>query len=205
MTQTSPNQWLEDEWLEIGTIVAVYGIQGEVKVLSSSDFPERFEQKGKRWLQLPNQQHPQEMTLTRGRIVPGKNLFIVKFAEIATRNQAETLVNSTLLIPKSDRLPVTKDEYHVSDLIDLAVYHQLTGELIGTVTDFYFEGNDLLAVKSVEKKEPIVVEEDSAELTPVKVKEPKLVLIPFVKAIVTSVDLTQKRIEINPPLGLLEL
>ncbi|MFM7191144.1 MAG: ribosome maturation factor RimM, partial [Microcystaceae cyanobacterium] len=33
---------LADEWLEIGTIVGAYGIQGEVKVLSLSDFPERF-------------------------------------------------------------------------------------------------------------------------------------------------------------------
>ncbi|HEY9659223.1 MAG TPA: ribosome maturation factor RimM, partial [Allocoleopsis sp.] len=37
-------------WLEIGKIVGVQGLKGEVRIYPNSDFPERFEQPGKRWL-----------------------------------------------------------------------------------------------------------------------------------------------------------
>jgi len=36
-----------------GTITAPQGLDGEVRVYSNSDFPERFEQPGQRWLQRP--------------------------------------------------------------------------------------------------------------------------------------------------------
>ena len=182
---------LTDEWLEIGTIVGAYGIQGEVKVLSLSDFPERFERPGQRWLQSPQQASPQPVKLKSGRRLPGKNLFVVRLANITTRNQAEALTHSTLLVPKSDRLPIADDEYHVADLIHLEVYYQ--GEKIGRVVDFYEAGNDLLAV------ELMPVNDADSEL------EPRVVLIPFVTAIVPVVDIANQRMEIDPPPGLLDL
>ncbi len=182
---------LEDEWLEIGTIVGAYGIQGEVKVLSLSDFPERFECPGQRWLQSPRQDSPQPVKLKSGRQLPGKNLFVVRLANITTRNQAEALTHYTLLVPKGDRLPIAEDEYHVADLIHLEVYHQ--GEKIGRVIDFYEAGNDLLVVELM----PV----NGADSDP----DPKMVLIPFVTAIVPVVDIANQRLEINPPPGLLDL
>lgn len=182
---------LADEWLEIGTIVGAYGIQGEVKVLSLSDFPERFESPGKRWLQSPQQESPQPVKLKSGRQLPGKNLFVVRLAHITTRNQAEALIHYKLLVPRSDRLPLAEEEYHVADLMNLAVYHQ--GENIGKVIDFYEAGNDLLVVELTPASSP-----DSSY-------EPKVVLIPFVKAIVPVVDIANQRLEINPPAGLLDL
>ncbi|PSO69461.1 MAG: ribosome maturation factor RimM, partial [Cyanobacteria bacterium QS_1_48_34] len=38
-----------DKWLEIGTIVAPQGLEGELRVYPTTDFPERFEQPGVRW------------------------------------------------------------------------------------------------------------------------------------------------------------
>jgi len=185
---------LADEWLEIGTIVGAYGIQGEVKVLSLSDFPERFESPGQRWLQSPQEESPQPVKLKAGRQLPGKNLFVVRLANITTRNQAEALTHYKLLVPRSDRLPLAEEEYHVADLMSLAVYHQ--GENIGNVIDFYEAGNDLLVVELT----PVtpVTDTDSSS-------EPKVVLIPFVKAIVPVVDIANQRLEINPPAGLLDL
>ena len=206
------DQTVSDEWLEVGTIVSPQGLQGEVKVLSLSDFPERFEKKGQRWLRSPKGETPQLVNLKYGRNIPGKNLYIVKLAEINSREQAETLRNYKLLVPISDRVPIAKDEYHVADLIDLEVYLQETGELVGHVRDIFSTGHDLLEVELLPKLIPEVVsetlpemEEAIAEEEKVVNKKPKTILIPFVMKIVPVVDIANKRIEITPPAGLLDL
>ena len=206
------DQTVSDEWLEVGTIVSPQGLQGEVKVLSLSDFPERFEKKGQRWLRSPKGETPQLVNLKYGRNIPGKNLYIVKLAEINSREQAETLRNYKLLVPISDRVAIAKDEYHVADLIDLEVYLQETGELVGYVRDIFSTGHDLLEVELIPKLIPEVVsetlpemEEAIAEEEKVVNKKPKTILIPFVMKIVPVVDIANKRIEIIPPAGLLDL
>ena len=86
-----------NNWLEIGTIVAPRGLKGELKVLSSTDFPERFENPGKRWLQASNQSDPQPIELISGKAVAGKNLYIVRLKGIDNRNQAEDLRGHKIL------------------------------------------------------------------------------------------------------------
>ncbi len=197
-------QTLSEEWLEIGIIVAPQGLQGEVKVLSSSDFPARFTQKGTRWLQSPKGEPPQAVKLIAGRYLDSKNLYIVKLAEIQNRNQAESLRHYRLLVPASDRLPVEDDEYHVADLIDLEVYEQQTSELIGVVKDIFSAGNDLLEVQLIPEFIAKKSVQNQEEIDNKKVMK-KRILIPFVKAIVPIVDIKNKRIEIDPPAGLLDL
>ena len=46
-SQSIPNL---DDWLEIGKIVSPQGLTGELRVYPNTDFPERFEEPGKRWL-----------------------------------------------------------------------------------------------------------------------------------------------------------
>ena len=182
MTELTDNH----DWLEIGTIVAAHGIQGDVKVLSSSDFPERFLIKGKRWVRKGATETPRLLQLKKGQPVPGKNLYILRFADITDRNQAETLIGQTLLIPETDRLPLEPGEYHIADLLGLGVYDHQSGDRLGVVTDFYSAGNDLLAVTLDRSPE-------------------KPVLIPFVDEIVPVVDINGDRLEIQPPPGLLDL
>ena len=210
------NQTVSDEWLEVGTIVSPQGLQGEVKVLSLSDFPERFIKKGERWLRSPKGEAPQLVNLKYGRNIPGKNLYIVKLAEINSREQAEALKNYKLLVPIGDRVPLAKDEYHVADLIDLEVYLQETGELVGYVKDIFSTGHDLLEVELILQLIPEILsetlpekmsetEEAIAEKETVTQDKPKTILIPFVMTIVPIVDIANKRIEITPPPGLLDL
>ena len=185
---------MKDEWLEIGTIVAAQGIKGLLRVLPSTDFPARFEKPGQRWLQFDRKQPPRSVELLQGSQIPGKNLYLVQLAGIEDRTQAENLRGCKLLIAKSDRPELEEDEYHVSDLIDLEVYHQLTGENIGKVIDVFSAGNDLLEIELYA----------SPQVNKKKKKRPR-VFIPFVKEIVPVVDLKARRIEIDPPSGLLEI
>jgi 16S rRNA processing protein RimM len=189
---------MEENWLEIGTIVSPQGLQGELRVLSVSDFPERFQKRGIRGLQAPTGGEIREIALLGGRDVPGKNVYIIRLEGIENREQAESLRGYKLWANKSENPRLEADEYHVSDLVNLEVYHHLTGEKIGVVVDILWAGNDILAVQleptlaSLNKKDP---SPDSAATA----------LVPFVKEIVPLVDMKQRRIEIAPPPGLLEI
>ncbi len=207
-----------EDLIEIGTIVAPQGLKGEVKVKTSSDFPERFEQAGIRWLQTQSHQSPIEIELIRGKQIPGKNVFVVKLSGIDDRNQSESLRGSKLFISKNDRPYLEEEEYHVADLIGLEVYHQQTEENIGFICNVFTAGNDILEVEL--HKQPLP-EEKEIEVDVSKINrlskrrkiirknkrknKPVTVLIPFVKEIVPIVDLQKKIIKINPPSGLLNL
>ncbi|WP_421659305.1 ribosome maturation factor RimM [Leptothermofonsia sp. ETS-13] len=176
--------------IEIGKIVAPQGLKGELRVYPDSDFPERFVQPGMRWLLKPGHKEPQPVELVRGKHQDGKGLYVIQLAGVVDRTQAEALKGAKLLVPASDRPPLAEDEFHVSDLIGLNVFDQITHAFIGVVVNVISAGNDLLEVERCAQTETFA-------------KKPATVLIPFVKAIVPVVDLDQKRIEITPPKGLI--
>ncbi|NES20495.1 MAG: ribosome maturation factor RimM [Symploca sp. SIO3E6] len=197
-----------DDWLEIGKIVAPQGLKGECRVYPDTDFPERFEKPGKRWLQRPGEAQPQPVELLSGRFLQGKGLFIIKLAGVSDRNQAEALRGAKLLVPASDRPELGEDEYHVRDLVNLEVFNQFTGEVIGIVVEIIPAGNTLLEVQLHEQPEAAPTQPDSPtptkrNKTKGKKAKPATVLIPFVKEIAPVVDLQKGRIEITPPAGLL--
>ncbi|OKH12130.1 ribosome maturation factor RimM [[Limnothrix rosea] IAM M-220] len=172
----------EQEWITVGKIVAAQGLKGEVRVKPSTDFPERFEVPGQRWLRLPNtSQEPQSVELERGRIIPGKNVFVVKFEHITDRSQAEALRHAEVLVRAGDRPELEEGEYHVSDLIGLTVLDTNTKKKLGVVTDLYSAGQDVLEVTDEQKQKH---------------------LVPFVKEIVPVVDLVEEQLEVDAPSGL---
>ena len=177
-----------DGWMEIGSIVGAQGIKGEVKVYPNSDFPERFERAGERWLWGSHDTEPRSIQLQKGFEIPGRGLYVVQLAGISDRTQAENLRGQMLLVPITDRPRLASEEYHSQDLIDLPVFHQVTGAQIGIVADIFTAGHEILVVNALNSQGK------TAE-----------VMIPFVKAIVPIVDVPNRRIEILPPPGLIEL
>jgi 16S rRNA processing protein RimM len=175
-------------WMEIGSIVGAQGIKGEVKVYPNSDFPERFEQPGERWLWGSQDTEPRSIQLEKGFEIPGRGLYVVQLTGIKDRTQAENLRGTMLLLPISDRPKLATGEYHSQDLIDLPVFDQVTGVEIGVVADIFTAGHEILVVNA-----------------PIGNGKTTEVMIPFVKDIVPVVDLPNRRIEILPPPGLIEL
>ena len=203
-----------EEWTEVGTIVAPQGLYGEMRVYPDSDFPERFLVPGTRWLQNPDTGQIEAKKLLGGRYLPGKKLYVITLKGVEYRDRAEALRNYKMLVPKSDRPELTEDEFHVRDLIDLEVFDRKTGENIGTVTDVYYAGNNLLEV--VLHKQPEQKEVNHRDLSQIdrrskrkkyrpKKPKPVTILIPFVMDIVPVVDIANKKIEIDPPEGLLNI
>ncbi|MDJ0575019.1 MAG: ribosome maturation factor RimM [Xenococcaceae cyanobacterium MO_234.B1] len=204
----------QQDWIEIGTIVAPQGLRGELRVYPDSDFPERFLEPGTRWLQHPKTGEIEEVELLGGRYIPGKNLYVIVLEGVEYRDRAEALRDYKILVENSDRPELTEDEYHVLDLINLEVFHQQTGEKIGIVTNLFYAGNDLLEVTL--DKQPIVEPNTSPDLSQISrrskrrkfkkpTSKPATILIPFVKEIVPVIDTDQGRIEISPPDGLLDI
>jgi 16S rRNA processing protein RimM len=174
--------------MEIGSIVGAQGIKGEVKVYPNSDFPERFEQAGERWLWGDRDTEPRSIQLQKGYEIPGRGLYVVQLEGIVDRNQAENLRGQMLILPITDRPKLRSEEYHSQDLIDLPVFHQVTGAQIGIVADIFTAGHEILVVNAPNGDGKTVE-----------------VMIPFVKAIVPIVNIADRRIEVLPPPGLLEI
>ena len=176
----------KNEWLIVGFITSCHGINGQVKVKSLSDFKERFIKPGIRWLQKENEP-PSKIQLISGFKQSGKETFVVKLHGINTRTHAEQLKKFKILV-KTDKLPkLKKEEFHLLELINLEVKTLENDELkiIGKVINLENEKNNLLVVELF--------------------KNQKKVLVPFVKEIVTVVDIKNNFLIIKPPKGLLEL
>jgi 16S rRNA processing protein RimM len=177
-----------DGWMEIGSIVGAQGIKGEVKIYPNSDFSERFTKSGERWLWGDRDTEPRSIQLQKGYEIPGKGLYVVQLAGISDRAQAENLRGKMLVLPITDRPRLSPGEYHSQDLIDLPVFHQITGAQIGIVADIFSAGHEILVVNAPNGDDKTVE-----------------VMIPFVKEIVPVIDLPNRRIEVIPPAGLIEL
>jgi 16S rRNA processing protein RimM len=109
---------------------------------------------------------------------------IFKFKGIDTISDAERLAGAEVSIPLEQRPATPEGEYYQSDLVGCEVVDQ-SGRLLGTVQDWQETGGvPLLQIRTQDGKE---------------------LLIPFVKAMLTNIDLERKRIELNPPDGLLDL
>jgi 16S rRNA processing protein RimM len=174
----------EQELLLVGRVVGVQGLKGELRINPMSDFPERFTRPGRRWLQRRGEP-PQSLELLAGRQLPGRELYVVRFAGVDDRSAAEALVGRDLLVPATDRPKLANGEFHLLDLVGLEVRLEADGAVIGRVSDLIHAGNDLLEVELSEGG--------------------RRLLIPFVEPIVPRVELAEGWLSLTPPPGLLEL
>ena len=113
-----------------------------------------------------------------------KNRVLLKFKGCDTMDAARDLVGGSLVIDESERMDLDPDEFYEDELIGLEAFTR--------------EGVDVGRVKAVMQTgaAPVLVVENEAGLE---------TLIPFTTAICTEVDLSRKRITVDPPEGLLEV
>lgn len=196
----------EFNFVEVGYIASAHGLQGEVRVKTSSDFPElRFTKPGTRWLRqrVLGREMVQEVELVGGRCHPGQKGWIVKFMGYDTSDLAKQLVGSTILVREEDRPELQDGEFYTRDLVGMRIVLKETRELVGVVVKvFNFGASDLLQVSLDSSKErknvtgkPKIGTHDSAPL----------VWVPFVEPIVPIVDMDKREMLITPPKGLLDL
>mgnify|MGYP001170889171 CR=1 FL=1 len=97
----------KDKWMSIGEFVAPQGLKGDIRIKSSSDFPERFTQPGKRWIRKKNE-FPTEIKLIKGTLIPGKSIYVLSLEGVKDRSSAEEIIGWNFLIPISVHFSIIK-------------------------------------------------------------------------------------------------
>ncbi|WP_299048290.1 ribosome maturation factor RimM [uncultured Tateyamaria sp.] len=167
---------MSDDLICVGAIGGAYGVHGEVRIKSFCAQPEDIET----YSPLTTEDGKRSFALAIVR--PMKNGFVVRIADVASKEQADAL-KGTQLFARRDQLPhLPDDEFYYTDLVGLDVYDTGGGSL-GRVKSVQNHGaSDLLEVHA-----------PGATAT---------VLLPFTKAAVPTVDLGARRIVADPPEGL---
>jgi 16S rRNA processing protein RimM len=168
--------------LVVGRITRPHGVRGELTVEVRTDDPQLRLATGAVLATEPASAGPLTVAGTRwhsGRL-------LVSFTGIGDRNAADALRGTLLVVDSADLgdLP-DADEFRDHQLIGLTVIAP-GHEQVGTVADVLHYGQDLLVVAGSGKRA-------GAEI-----------LIPFVSAIVSDVDLAAGQVHVDPPPGLLD-
>ncbi len=133
-----------------------------------------------------------KLTIKQGKLAPQELVISaiegdgdrVYFEGITDRSMAEALSGSEIYIQRADMPEVENDEFYLNDLIGAEVKLQ-SGEVVGDVVAF--------------------ASNTAQTLLEVKTLAGHVVSIPLVPAIVIEIDAENKKVIIDPPLGLLDL
>jgi 16S rRNA processing protein RimM len=164
----------------VGRIGRPHGVRGEVTVEVRTDDPDLRFTPGAVLLTDPASRGPLTVEGARWH----REILLLTIAGVDSRETAETYRNTELLVPLAD-LPELDDpeDFYDHQLVGLTA-RSTDGTVLGEVAAVRHEGADLLVVRRPEGGEA---------------------LIPFVAAIVPTVDLDGGYLVVDPPEGLLEL
>jgi 16S rRNA processing protein RimM len=165
----------------VGRIAKAHGIRGELAVDVRTDSPDERFKIGAAVTTKLRDGSKRELTIAAAREHSGR--LLVRFEEVLTRDVAETL-RGALLVADTATLPPTEDpdEFYDHELAGLRA-ELADGTVVGKVVE--------------------VVHSPAGELLELDV-EGREVLVPFVHAIVPTVDIAGGRVVLDPPEGLLD-
>ena len=173
---------MSTDYFDIGIIVNVHGVKGEIRVMPTTDDPSRFQLLDR--VEIFQGSEKKEYPLESVR--PHKTLIALKLKGVGDRDAAEKLKGGVIKVPRSMALPLEENEYYQKDLLDMIVKTD-TGEELGRLVQILETGaNDVYIVRS----------EDS---------DKKDLLIPAIKQCILNVDLQEKIMTVHLMEGLREL
>ncbi|KAA1036944.1 ribosome maturation factor RimM [Macrococcus equipercicus] len=163
--------------VNVGKIVNMHGIKGEVRVLSESDFTKERFQPGH---ELIIQSGKEETVVKIKSYRTHKNFHLLTFDGLLNINAVEQYKGADVFQELEEvEIALAEHEYYYHDIIGCTVFNE--GEPIGRVTDIFETGaNDVWVVKGDKEH-----------------------LIPYIADVVKKVDVDNKTIEIEAMDGLL--
>lgn len=170
----------EKNQLRVGRLLKAHGLKGALKLELYTDNPERrFVQGAEFTLQVPEASswHGKTVTVREYRVMNGNS--VVFLDGVDDRTAAESLVRAILWMDEDDE--VEDDAWYAHQLVGLEVVRD--DAVVGHVARVeHLPAQDLLIVATATGD----------------------VMVPFVEAIVPSVDVAAGRIVVTPPAGLFE-
>ena len=133
--------------VEVGKIVGVHGVSGELKILSYGDGTECL---GLAELTLKVENSEKSYRVDEAR--PHKGVLLVKLSGVKTKEAAKELVGGLVMIPRSNLPKPEPGEYYHIDLIGLRVVTE-DGLELGRLTDIITTGaNDVYEIVGDDKE-----------------------------------------------------
>lgn len=169
---------MSQDYIKVGEIVNTQGVKGEIRVIPTTDFPERFVENSQVSVLLRGQR--KDYTIERA--WEHKQFIIIKFIEISDMTEAEKLKGGLLQITPEELMPLPAGNYYIFQIIGLRVCDQSNQEL-GTIAQVLQTGaNDVYVVKNDQGQE---------------------ILIPAIKSVVKNIDINSGKMEVILPDGLI--
>lgn len=182
-TQISSKAATDNTRWRVGRLTKAHGLKGAIKIEMYTDDPDRRFVPGAVFgLQVPGSSPWSGKTLELIELKWFNSHPVAFFKDVLDRSAAETLLKAILLIDRDPDEQPEEDAWYDHQLVGLKVIRE--GVEVGTVTRLdHFPAQDLLHVET-----------SSGDI-----------MVPFVKAIVPSVDIAAGTITVTPPAGLFEV
>lgn len=166
-------------YFNVGKIVNTQGLQGEMRVLSVTDFAEeRFKKGNILALFDKKDQFVMDVEIASHRKV--KNFDIIKFKGMYHINDIEKFRDFTLKVREEDLTDLEDGEFYYHEIIGLEVYEN--DVLIGRIKEILQPGaNDVWVVKRKGNRD---------------------LLLPYIPPVVLGIDIEQGRVDVEIPEGL---
>lgn len=161
-------------YFNVGKIVNTQGLQGELRVLSVTDFAEERFKKGSK-LAIFDQKDNFVMEVEIASHRKQKNFDIVKFKGLYHINEVEKYKEHFLKIAEENLTELDEGDFYYHEIIGLEVYEN--DQLIGVISDILQPGaNDVWVVKRQGKRD---------------------LLLPYIPPVVLNVDVAGGRVEVE--------
>ena len=193
MSDASPS------WVVLAHILRPQGRKGEVLAELLTDFPEKFEERGKVFLAAPGfdgaPSAARQVEVVSHWLPVGNNVgrVVLRFVGTESISDAETLAGLDVIVPREKRVTLAGDAAYTSDMVGCTLYDGPVA--VGVVTDVQFATTPD-GTRRLEEAAPmlVVASGDGSE-----------VLVPFVKAFLIGINVSARRIEMALPGGLIDV
>lgn len=162
------------KYFKVGKIVNTQGLQGELRVLSVTDFAEERFKKGSRLVLFDSKdQFVMEAEIASHR--KHKNFDVIKFKDHYHINAVEKYKGCLLKIAEENLSDLDEGEFYYHEIIGLEVYED--NVLIGRIKEILQPGaNDVWVVARKGKRD---------------------LLLPYIPSVVLNVDLVNRRVDVD--------
>ncbi len=139
------------EYFLIAKIVSVFGKDGFVKIVSYSDFPERFSGLKKVYIDF----FGNKKLFNVESVTEKKGTLYIKFSNFSTSEEAGFLTGREVFVDESDVIKLPESNYFVHDLIGSKVMEN--EQYLGIIADvLVYPANDVYVIQTADGKELLI-------------------------------------------------
>jgi len=140
-----------NEYFLIAKIVSVVGKDGFVKIFSFSDFPERFFDLKKVYLDF----FGEKKIFFVDAVKQQKNFFALKFKNFDNENDVQMLLGKEVFVDEADIVKLPENHFFIHDLVGSKVYRN--EKLLGTIKDVLtYPANDVYLIEDKNGSELLI-------------------------------------------------